>query len=371
VAQAMTGCLTEHGAFGNPASIQHAFGRQARTKVEAARNQVAQLIGADPAGIVWTSGATESNNLAILGAARYHANRGRHVITSRTEHKAVLDPCRQLGKEGFSVTYLEPSGDGIVRPEQVLAALTPTTVLVTLMHVNNEIGVIQDVHAIGRACRERGVLFHVDAAQGAGKIPLDVMSGCIDLLSITAHKFHGPKGAGALYVRPNPRLGLTPLLLGGGQERGLRSGTLATHQVVGLGKAAEIARAQMDKEGARLRTLRDRLWEGLSQLDGVHLNGHATERVPNILNVSIEGVEGESLLLGMPEIAVSTGSACSSATQEPSYVLRAIGRGDALAQSSLRFSLGRFTRDADIELAIAAVTREVRRLRHLSPASAA
>jgi cysteine desulfurase len=369
VAQAMAECLTEQGAFGNPASIQHAFGRQARSKVEAARHQVAQLIGADSSGIVWTSGATESNNLAILGGARYQPG-GRHVVTSRTEHKAVLDPCKQLEKEGFKVTYLKPSEEGIVSLEQVLAALTPSTVLVTLMHVNNEIGVIQDVHAIGRACRERGVLFHVDAAQSAGKLPIDVEAGCIDLLSITAHKFHGPKGAGALYVRANPRLGLAPLLLGGGQERGLRSGTLATHQIVGLGKASEIARTQMEKEGARLRVLRDRLWEGLRPLEGAHLNGHATARVPNILNVSFEGVEGESLLAGTPEIAVSTGSACSSAAQEPSYVLRALGRSDALAQSSLRFSLGRFTRDDDIDVAVKVVTREVRRLRDVSPASA-
>jgi len=371
VAQAMAQCLTEQGTFGNPASIQHAFGRHARTKVEAARSQVAQLIGADPAGIVWTSGATESNNLAILGAARYHAERGRHIITSRTEHKAVLDPCRQLEKEGFKVTYLKPGEDGIVSPEQILAALTPSTVLVTLMHVNNEIGVIQDVHAIGRACRERGVLFHVDAAQGAGKIPIDVEAGCIDLLSLTAHKFYGPKGAGALYVRLNPRLGLAPLMLGGGQERGLRSGTLATHQIVGLGQAAETARTRMEKEGAHLRVLRDRLWEGLRKLEGVHLNGHATARVSHVLNVSFEGVEGESLLVGMPEIAVSTGSACNSATQEPSYVLRALGRSDALAQSSLRFSVGRFTRDGDIDVAVNAVTREVRRLRDMSPASVA
>lgn len=366
VAAAMSECLTLEGCFGNASSTGHAFGNAARERIEQARTQVAALIGCAPAAIVWTSGATESDNLAVLGAARYNAERGRHVITSRTEHKAVLDSCRQLEKEGFTVTYLKPGADGIVRPEQVAEALTPATVLVSIMHVNNEIGVIQDVGAIGRLCRERGVLFHVDAAQSAGKIPIDVESFGIDLLALTAHKFYGPKGSGALYVRRRPRVGLAPLMFGGGQEGGLRSGTLATHQIVGLGAAAALARQELESDAARLRPLRDRLWEGLRTLGGVHLNGAVNERVPNVLNASFEGVEGESLIFGMPEIAVSTGSACNSAAQDASYVLRALGRSDALAQGSLRFSLGRFSQQSDVDCALTAVRREVTRLRALS-----
>jgi len=290
-------------------------------------------------------------------------------LTARTEHKAVLDPCHQLEKEGFTLTALRPGADGIVRVEQVTEALKPGTVLVSLMHVNNEIGVIQDVATIGRLCRERGVLFHVDAAQSAGKVPIAVEESGIDLLSITAHKFYGPKGSGALYVRRKPRLGLTPLMFGGGQEGGLRSGTLATHQIVGLGFAAALAHAELGRDAARLMPLRDRLWAGLRAIGGVHLNGHETERVAHVLSASFEGVEGESLVFGMPEIAVSSGSACNSATQDASYVLRALGRSDSLAQGTLRFSLGRFTTGADIDLALRVVRREVERLRSLSPAA--
>jgi len=366
VAEAMAGCLTLDGTFGNASSSGHVPGVAARRRVEEAREQVAQLLGAKPAEIVWTSGATESNNLAILGAARFHSDRGRHVITAKTEHKAVLDPCRQLEKEGFSVTYLRPDRFGIVAPEQVVDALTPDTVLVSLMHVNNEIGVVQDIETIGRACREREVLLHVDAAQSVGKIPVDVAALQVDLLSLTAHKFYGPKGSGALYVRRRPRIGLAPIMFGGGQEGGVRSGTLATHQIVGLGAACAIARAELASDVHRIEILRERLLTGLSVLEHVHFNGHPQRRIANLLNLSFEGVEGESLIFGMPGLAVSTGSACSSATQEPSYVLRALGRNDALAQASIRFSLGKFSSADDVDVAVRVVTSEVQRLRALS-----
>jgi cysteine desulfurase len=371
VAAAMAECLTLDGCFGNPASTGHAFGSAARGRVETARKQVAALLNCEPPAIVFTSGATESDNLAILGAARFNAplnaHGGRHIITARTEHKAVLDPCKQLEKEGFEVTYLKPAADGVVTPTQVAEALQPRTVLVSLMHVNNEIGVIQDVAAVGRLCRERGVLFHVDAAQSAGKLPIDVDAMSIDLLALTAHKFYGPKGVGALYVRRKPRIGLAPLMFGGGQEWGLRSGTLATHQIVGLGVAATIAREEMERDAERLCGLRARLWEGLATIGGVRLNSARECSIPHVLNVSFEGVEGESLLFGLRGLAVSTGSACNSASQEASYVLRALGRSDALAQGSLRFSMGRFTRDEDIDYAVECVRREVIRLRALSP----
>ena len=349
--QRMAECLTLDGSFGNASSTGHSAGLAARRRVEEAREQVAQLIGAEPASIVWTSGATESNNLAILGAARFLRDRGTHVITAKTEHKAVLDPCRQLEKEGFRVTYLRPDRHGIVAPDQVDEALTADTVLVSIMHVNNEIGVIQDIEAIGRACRERGVLLHVDGAQSVGKIPVDVASLHIDLLSFTAHKFYGPKGSGALYVRRRPRIGLAPLMFGGGQEGGVRSGTLATHQIVGLGAACAIASAESAGDAQRIEALRERLLAGLEALGDVHFNGHPQRRIPHVLNVSFEGVEGESLIFGMPGLAVSTGSACNSATQEPSYVLRALGRSDALAQGSVRFSLGKFSTSEDVEYA--------------------
>lgn len=364
VAQCMIECLLPAGEHGNPSS-GHDFGRRARALVEKARVQVAKSIGARPENIVWTSGATESNNLAIFGVARFHADQGRHLISARTEHKAVLDPLKQLEREGFEVTYLKPGADGVIHPEQVIESLRSDTRLVSLMHVNNEIGVITDVAAIGRSCRERGVLFHVDAAQSAGKLPLDVEASCIDLLSLTAHKTYGPKGIGALYVRRKPPVGLRPIMHGGGQESGLRSGTLATHQIVGMGAAFEIAAAERDSDVQRLRVLRDKLWRGIGALGDVELNGHPEHRVAGVLNVSFQGVEGESLQFALRELAVSTGSACSSASDEASYVLRALGRSDQLAQSSLRFSLGRFTTDADIDAAIVAVTREVQRLRQL------
>lgn len=368
VAARMIECLLPTGAHGNPSSAGHDFGRRARALVEQARAQVAAAIGARSETIVWTSGATESNNLAILGAARFHADRGKHLISARTEHKAVLDPLRQLEREGFEVTYLKPAADGVIHPAQVAEALRGDTTLVSLMHVNNEIGVITDVAAVGQSCRERGVLLHVDGAQSAGKLPIDVEAACIDLLSLTAHKTYGPKGVGALYVRRKPPVGLRPIMYGGGQESGLRSGTLATHQVVGMGVAFEIATAERDSDVARIGALRDKLWRGIAALGDVELNGHAQHRVAGLLNVSFHGVEGESLQFALRELAISAGSACSSASEEASYVLRALGRSDQLAQSSLRFSVGRFTSEADIDCAIAAVTREVRRLRQLGAA---
>lgn len=367
VADAMIECLRPDGAHGNPSSMGHSFGRSARALIEKARQQVAASIGARPECIIWTSGATESDNLAIFGVARFHADRGRHVITARTEHKAVLDACKQLEREGFDVTWLKPGLDGIVRPEQVREALRPDTQLVSLMHVNNETGVIQDVAAIGAICRERGVAFHVDAAQSAGKLPLNVETMNIDLLSLTAHKSYGPKGVGVLYVRRKPPLGLRPLFHGGGQEMGLRSGTLATHQIVGMGVAFEIGEREREEDVARIAALRERLWQGLDAIGGVELNGHAEQRVAGVLNVCFHDVEGESLRFGLRDLAISSGSACASGSDEASYVLRALGRSDQLAQSSIRFSLGRFTTEQDVDRAIASVTREVTRLRALVP----
>lgn len=367
VAQTMIECLQERELQGNPSSMGHAYGRLARARVEKARAQVAAAIGARPDCIVWTSGATESNNLALFGAARFYADRGKHIVSAKTEHKAVLDPLKHLEQEGFSVTYLKPDASGIVTPEQVREALRPETQLVSLMHVNNEIGVIQDVAAVGRICREKGIVFHVDAAQSVGKVPLDVNEMCIDLLSLTAHKSYGPKGIGALYVRRTPPVGLRPLLFGGGQELGLRSGTLATQQIVGMGTAFEIAEHERAADVARICRLRERLWAGLSKLDGVELNGHPERRVCSVLNVSFHGIEGESLQFALSDIAVSTGSACASASETPSYVLRALGRSDQVAQSSLRFSLGRFTTEEEIDAAIEMVTREVTRLRAIAP----
>ncbi|TLY80825.1 MAG: aminotransferase class V-fold PLP-dependent enzyme [Gammaproteobacteria bacterium] len=371
VAAAMSACLTLEGDFGNAASATHPFGRQAAARIETARAQVAALIGAEPEEIVFTSGATESNNLTILGLARANADRRRHIVTSRIEHKAVLDPCKRLEKEGFNVTYLTPDRSGRIDPDAVRAALRPDTVLVSIMYVNNEIGVMQDVEAIGALCRERGVAFHSDCAQAAGKVPLDVRKLCVDFVSFTAHKLYGPKGVGALYVRPGARPGIQPVAYGGGQERGLRPGTLATHQIVGFGVACQIAARQLAGEQARLTGLRERLWTGLAAVGGAHLNGEGAPRVPGILNVSFEGVEGESLVTGLGGLAISTGSACNSASAEPSYVLRALGRDTQLAQSSLRLSLGRYTTAADVDFAVEAVRHEVGRLRALSPAAAA
>jgi len=368
VALAMSACLELQGAFGN-ASSAHPFGRHAAAKIESARAQVAALLRAEPDEILFTSGATESNNLAVLGVARANADRGRHLVTSRIEHKAILDPCKRLEKEGFEVTYLAPDRAGRIDPEAVRAALRSHTTLVSIMFANNEIGVLQDITAIGSICRQHNVAFHTDAAQAVGKVPIDLSEVPVDLLSFTAHKIYGPKGAGALYARRAARALLQPVSFGGGQERGLRPGTLATHQIVGLGSACEVAGRLQPGEGQRLMSLREQLWRGLASLGGVHLNGEGAPRLPGILNASFEGVEGESLVTGLRELAISTGSACNSASAEPSYVLRALGRDTELAQSSLRFSLGRFTTEADVDLAVEAVRREVRRLRALSPAA--
>jgi len=360
----MTACLGPDGVFANASAVTHRAGRAATALVERARVEVAALVGAEPGQVIFTSGATESDNLALLGAVRFRRDRAqRHVVTSRTEHPAVLDACRQLEREGASVTYLKPDADGIVAPQQVADALRPETLLVSIMHVNNEIGVAQDVGAIGRLCRERGVLFHVDAAQGAGKLDLDVQRDGIDLLALTAHKVHGPKGVGALCVRREPRVGLVPLQFGGGQERSLRSGTLPTHQIVGMGAAYRIAREQMSEDAARIAALRDGLWRRLAELPGLWLNGHATRRVAGILSVSVDGVEGEALLLALDDLAVSSGSACASTHAQPSYVLRSLGRSDRLAQSSLRLSLGRFTTADDVDYAAERIRGEVLRLR--------
>jgi cysteine desulfurase len=367
VADAMIECLRPSGAQGNPSSAGHEYGRRARGLVEKARQQVAAAIGARPDCIVWTSGATESDNLAVFGVARFNADRGRHLVSARTEHKAVVDPLKQLEREGFEVTWLKPDCDGIVGPEQVRAALRPDTQLVSLMHVNNEIGVVQDIATVGAICRERGVAFHVDAAQSAGKLPLNVETMNVDLMSLTAHKIYGPKGIGALYVRRKPPLGLKPLIYGGGQEHGLRSGTLATHQIVGMGLAFEIGERDREQDVERIGALRDKLWAGISEVGDVVLNGHPQLRTAGLLNVSFRGIEGESLQFALRELAVSAGAACSSASEEASYVLRALGHSDQLAQSSLRFSLGRFTTAEQVETAIAAVKREVTRLRSFAP----
>jgi cysteine desulfurase len=367
VVAAMTACLGAGGAFGNPAAVNHACGREAARQVQSARAQVAALVNARPEQIVFTSGATEANNLALLGALRFQRRPARHVVTSRTEHAAVIDACRQLEREGCAVTYLKPGPDGIVEPEQVAAALRSDTVLVSIMHVNNEIGVRQDIREIGQLCRARGVLFHVDAAQSLGKLPIDVEADCIDLLALTAHKLHGPKGVGALCVRREPRLGLAPLQFGGGQERGLRSGTLPTHQIVGMGEACRIAAERMAHDIPRIESLRRRLWQALSTVPGVELNGDPVRRVAGILNLTVDGVEGETLQLALADLALSSGSACASLSAEPSYVLRALGRSDRLAQSSLRLSLGRFTTDDEVDVAASRIRDEVLRLRAGAP----
>jgi cysteine desulfurase len=369
VAEAMGRCLIEPEGIGNASSSTHLFGRRVAERIERARTEVAALIGAAAEEVIFTSGATESDNLAVLGAARANAHRGRHIVSSRIEHKAVLDPVKRLEKEGFAVTLLAPDRRGRIDPGSVAAALRPDTVLASIMLVNNEIGVIQDVAAIGDLCRARGVLFHTDAAQAAGKVPIDAHALPVDFMSITAHKLYGPKGIGALYVRREARAHLQPIVFGGGQERGLRPGTLPTHQIVGFGVACELARRDLSGEHARLEGLRERLWKGLATLGGVHANGEGAPRVPGILNVSFEGVEGESLVTGLRELALSTGSACNSAAAEPSYVLRALGRDTQLAQSSLRLSFGRFSLPQQIDAAVEAIRREVMRLRALSPAA--
>jgi len=368
VAARMAECLTQQGAFGNPGSTSHDYGEAASALVEAARVQVAAAVGAAPADIVWTSGATEANNLALFGVANYQRESGRHMVTARTEHKAVLDPCRELERRGWRVTYLTPGRGGLLDPAQVAAALKPDTVLVSIMHVNNEIGVIQDIAAIAAVCAAHGAArLHVDAAQSIGKCPLDFAGLGLDLLSLSAHKSYGPKGAGALVVSRARGVQLEALQFGGGQERNLRSGTVATHQVVGMGAAFELASAERAAETARIALLRERLWAGLDLTGGVLRNGEPEQTAAQLLNVSFEDVEGESLLAAVrPFIAVSTGSACTSSNQEPSYVLRALGRNERLAESSLRFSLGRFTTEAEVDAAIEAVGRALTRLRRVS-----
>lgn len=365
VVSAMVDTLTNH--YGNPASRSHQFGWDAEALVEKSRQEVADIIGADPKEIVFTSGATESNNLAIKGAAHFYHRRGRHIVTLTTEHKAVLDVCRQLEKEGFEVTYLNPLPSGLVDLAALEAALRPDTVLISIMHANNEIGVIQDIAAIGKIARAREILFHVDAAQSVGKIPVDVEALGVDLLSISAHKLYGPKGIGALYVRRKPRVRLEAQMLGGGHERGMRSGTLPTHQIVGFGTACRIAREEMATESPRILALRNRLWSGIADMEAIHLNGDALQRLPGNLNVSFNYVEGESLLMALKNLALSSGSACTSASLEPSYVLRALGLSDELAHSSLRFGIGRFTTEAEIDETIQSLHRAITRLRNMSP----
>lgn len=367
VAAKMAECLTLEANFGNPASRSHKFGWKAEEAVENARKQVADLLNCDPREIVWTSGATESDNLAIKGVAHFYIKKGKHIITSKIEHKAVLDSCRQLEREGFEVTYLDPDSTGIVSPEMVAAAIRPDTTLVSLMHVNNEIGVINDIEAIGKVTREHGVIFHVDAAQSTGKLPIDMETMQVDLMSVTAHKTYGPKGIGALYVRRKPRIRLEPQMHGGGHERGMRSGTLATHQIVGMGEAFHLAMVEMDADNARILKLRNRLLEGLQDMEEVYVNGDLDHRVAANLNISFNFVEGESLMMALRNLAVSSGSACTSASLEPSYVLRAIGLNDELAHSSLRMTIGRFTTEEEIDYTIEKVKEAVGKLRDLSP----
>lgn len=367
VAEKMIECLTNEGNFGNPASRSHAFGWKAEEAVENARRQVAELVNADPREIVWTSGATESDNLAIKGVAHFYASKGKHIVTTKIERKAVLDTTRQLEREGFEVTYIEPGDDGIVTPAMVEAALREDTILVSVMHVNNEIGTINDITAIGELTRARGILFHVDAAQSTGKVEIDLEKIKVDLMSFSAHKTYGPKGVGALYVRRKPRVRLEAQMHGGGHERGMRSGTLATHQLVGMGEAFRIAKQEMAQENERIRALRDRFYKQVEHLEELYVNGSMTARVPHNLNLSFNYVEGESLIMALKDLAVSSGSACTSASLEPSYVLRALGRNDELAHSSIRFTFGRFTTEEEIDYAAQKVCEAVTKLRELSP----
>jgi cysteine desulfurase len=367
VAKKMANYLTIEGDFGNAASRSHYYGWQAEKAVDEARFQVASLVGADPREIVWTSGATESDNLAIKGIANFYHKRGKHIITMKTEHKAVLDTCRQLEREDFEVTYLEPSSNGLLDINVFKDAIREDTILASIMHVNNEIGVIQDIQSIGDVCREHKIFFHVDAAQSVGKISIDLASLPVDLMSFSAHKIYGPKGMGALYVSRKPRVRLEAQMHGGGHERGMRSGTLATHQIVGMGEAFAIAKAEMLEEGKKIKQLRDRLLEGFSDMEEVVINGDIEQRVPGNLNISFNYVEGESLMMAISDVAVSSGSACTSASLEPSYVLRALGRSDELAHSSIRFSIGRYTTEKDVDDVIRLVREKVEKLRDLSP----
>jgi cysteine desulfurase len=365
VAQKMIPFLTEQ--FGNPASRSHAFGWEAEKAVEEARAHVAALLNADPKEIIWTSGATEGNNLAIKGAANFYKGKGKHIVTMKTEHKAVLDTVRELERQGFEATYLDPQQDGLLDLEKFKAALRPDTVLVSVMMVNNEIGVIQPIAEIGEICRSKGIIFHCDAVQAAGKIPVDLQKLKVDLLTVTAHKVYGPKGIGALYVRRKPRVRIEPQIHGGGHERGLRSGTLPTHQIVGMGEAFRIARLEMGTESERIRALRDRLLAGFKDMEEVYVNGDMARRIPGNLNISFNFVEGESLIMGIKDVAVSSGSACTSASLEPSYVLRALGRSDELAHSSIRFTIGRFTTEEEIDYAVRLLRAKIGKLRELSP----
>ncbi len=353
--------------FGNPASRSHAYGWDAERAVEEAREQVAALVKADPREIIWTSGATESDNLAIKGAAHFYKSRGKHIVTVKTEHKAVLDTCRELEREGFDVTYLDVKSDGLIDLDAFKAALRPDTIVVSVMHVNNEIGVIQDIEAIGEICREKGIIFHVDAAQATGKVEIDLGRLKVDLMSFSAHKTYGPKGIGALYVRRKPRVRIEAQMHGGGHERGMRSGTLPTHQIVGMGEAFRIAREEMATENERVRMLRDRLLRGLSEIEEVYVNGDMERRIPHNLNLSFNFVEGESLIMAIKDVAVSSGSACTSASLEPSYVLRALGRNDELAHSSIRFTVGRFTTEQDVGYVVDLLKSKIAKLRDLSP----
>ncbi len=367
VVEQMVHCLTMDGNFGNPASRSHLYGWKAEEAVENARRQVADLLNADPREIVWTSGATESDNLAIKGVAHFYQKKGKHIVTSKIEHKAVLDTCRHLEREGFEVTYLDPDSHGLISADAVAGALRDDTILVSIMYANNEIGTVNDISAIGEVTRNAGVLYHVDAAQAAGKIPIDLEQMKVDLMSISGHKMYGPKGIGALYVRRKPRVRLEAQMHGGGHERGMRSGTLATHQIVGMGEAARIAREEMAEEALRVNALRQRFWDGIKDIEEVHVNGDMEHRLPGAINVSIAFVEGESLIMSLKDLAISSGSACTSASLEPSYVLRALGLNDELAHSSLRFSFGRFTTEEDVDVAVEQLRGAVEKLRELSP----
>lgn len=367
VADKMMQFLTQDGIFGNPASRSHRFGWQAEEAVDIARNQIADLIGADSREIVFTSGATEADNLAIKGSAHFNQAKGKHIITCKTEHKAVLDTCRQLEREGYEVTYLAPESDGIVDLNKLAAVMRPDTTVVSIMHVNNETGVVQDIEKIGEMCRERGIIFHVDATQSVGKLPIDLTKLKVDLMSFSGHKIYGPKGIGGLYVRRKPRVRIEAQMHGGGHERGMRSGTLPVHQIVGMGEAYHIAKEEMATEMPRLLALKDRLWNGLKDIEEVYLNGSLEHSAPNILNVSFAYIEGESLMMALKDLAVSSGSACTSASLEPSYVLRALGLNDELAHSSIRFSFGRFSTEEEVDYVIKLIKDSIGKLRDLSP----
>lgn len=367
VAERMAEFMTRKGVFGNPASRSHSFGWEAESAVEEARGHVAAMIGADPREIIWTSGATESDNLAIKGAAHFNAKKGKHIITVKTEHKAVLDTVRELEREGFEATYLEPEEDGLVNMDKLRAAIRDDTTLISIMWVNNEIGVVQPVAEIGKLCRERGIVFHTDGAQAAGKVKMDVNEINADLVALSAHKVYGPKGIGALYVRRKPRVRLMAQMHGGGHERGMRSGTLPTHQIVGMGEACRLASEELESETARVLKLRDKLLAGARDIEEIYINGDLTNRVPHNLNISFNFVEGESLIMAIKDVAVSSGSACTSASLEPSYVLRALGRSDELAHSSIRFSIGRFTTEEEIDFLVKLLHEKIGKLRDLSP----